>query len=350
MILLIAHADDDGVPPVARRLAELGAPYVQFDPRTAPSLARVDVEHSRRGLVTRTLRFGDTTLDLSEVCAVWNRAKLRPIADAGVTPDQAWWVAENFVRVLLDLYERIDCVWMPERPSASHNPFRARKETDPAWDLLSTRHPEPSANNKHYQFDVATELGFSVPRTLVTNVPERFLAFYEECGGQVISKRAANVNASRKGEDVGLYTYPVQRRDLIDYQSVRYAAVVFQERVPKQVELRVTVVGRQVFAAEIRSQESARLQTDWRHYATYGNAQHYSPHVLPADVERRCADLVSALGLCFGALDLILTPDGDYVFLEVNLHGQYLWIEEITGMPISNAIAEFLVDASRVSA
>ena len=77
------------------------------------------------------------------------------MADARVKPNQAWWVAENYVRVLLDLYECMDCLWLPERPSANLNPFRARRETDDAWDVLAQRNPAPSANNKFRQLELA---------------------------------------------------------------------------------------------------------------------------------------------------------------------------------------------------
>ena len=54
--------------------------------------------------------------------------------------------------------------------------------------------------------------------------------------------------------------------------------------------------------------------------------------------------LMKALKINFGAIDMILTPEGEYVFLEVNPNGQWGWIEKLTGMPISQAIADVLSD------
>jgi glutathione synthase/RimK-type ligase-like ATP-grasp enzyme len=51
---------------------------------------------------------------------------------------------------------------------------------------------------------------------------------------------------------------------------------------------------------------------------------------------------VKRLGLCYGAIDMVLTPDGRYVFLEINPNGQYLWIENLTGLHISDAICALL--------
>src|SRR6185312_12158775 len=105
-------------------------------------------------------------------------------------------------------------------------------------------------------------------------------------------------------------------------------------------ELRITVVGRQVFAAEIHSQHSNHTRHDWRRYDRY--ATPYFRHELPGALQRRCIALVERMGLCYGAIDMVLTPDGRYVFLEINPNGQYLWIEQATGLPISDAICDLL--------
>src|SRR5207249_969990 len=117
-----------------------------------------------------------------------------------------------------------------------------------------------------------------------------------------------------------------------------------QSYVPKHVELRITVVGQLVFAAEIHSQESNHTRYDWRQYDFYETP--YFVHKLPSAVASRCVQLVERLGLCYGAIDMILTPDERYVFLEINPNGQYLWVEEATGLPISEAICNLLMDGS----
>ncbi len=42
-------------------------------------------------------------------------------------------------------------------------------------------------------------------------------------------------------------------------------------------------------------------------------------------------------------LDIIVTPDDEYVFLECNADGAWLGVEERTGMKISAAVAELLM-------
>jgi len=119
---------------------------------------------------------------------------------------------------------------------------------------------------------------------------------------------------------------------------------VFQEYIPKALELRISIVGHQVFAAAIYSQMTERTKHDWRRYDLEKTP--HAVYILPAGVERACIDIVQHYGLAFAAIDMVVTPQGDFVFLELNPNGQWLWIERLTGQPISDAIADMLVRAA----
>src|SRR5262249_3569975 len=140
------------------------------------------------------------------------------------------------------------------------------------------------------------------------------------------------------------YTEVVSRRDVGYAEAIRYCPLIFQAYVPKRVELRITVVGQQVFAAEIHSQQTNHTRHDWRHYDFHRTP--YFAHPLPAEVQQCCLRLVERLGLCYGAIDMVLTPKGRYVFLEINPNGQYLWVEQETGLPISDALCDLLMSGS----
>ena len=86
---------------------------------------------------------------------------------------------------------------------------------------------------------------------------------------------------------------------------------------------------------------------DWRRY-DFGHVKH-EPCELPPEIVKKLLQAMRIWDLQFGAIDMILTPKGDYVFLEVNPSGKWGWIEAITGMPISKAIADLLVDPTAYS-
>jgi glutathione synthase/RimK-type ligase-like ATP-grasp enzyme len=113
--------------------------------------------------------------------------------------------------------------------------------------------------------------------------------------------------------------------------------VIFQRFVPAVADLRITVVDGEVFVAEIRS--------DADHQVDYRPGLHLA-RVRPATVPDTVADglrqLMKLLNVSFGAIDMRLTPDGDYVFLEINPAGEYLFVSRRTGQPIPQAIAAAL--------
>jgi glutathione synthase/RimK-type ligase-like ATP-grasp enzyme len=91
---------------------------------------------------------------------------------------------------------------------------------------------------------------------------------------------------------------------------------------------------------EIDSQSDPDSLVDWRHG---GTALDHEVHQLPDGIARLCLELCSDYGLRFGAIDLALRPDGGYTFFEVNPNGQWAWIEQITGLPLSSALADLLL-------
>jgi len=203
------------------------------------------------------------------------------------------------------------------------------------------------AELKAAQLSLAGSLGFELPPTLFTNNPKDFLEFYREHNGNIVSKLTGPSFYKFNGETFNRFTQVVSKRDVAYARAIRFAPVIFQAYVPKRVELRITVVGRKVFAAEIHSQHSNHTRHDWRRYDRYGTP--YFPHELPENISHLCLKLVERLGLCYGAIDMVLTPDGRYVFIEINPNGQYLWVENATGLPISDSICDLLISGDGMS-
>jgi glutathione synthase/RimK-type ligase-like ATP-grasp enzyme len=215
-------------------------------------------------------------------------------------------------------------------------------------DCLWVNHPLEDGRSRYklLQLQVANEVGLQVPRSLVTTEPEAVKQFYEECNGKMIHKVLGWPYFSEDDPEAPtskmVYTNMVDLNK-VDVSRVQYCPCFFQEYVEKDVELRVTVVGERVFACEIHSQKSANPRThiDWRNYSL-----HDTPHVaatLPAHVEEACRQFVRKLNLQYSALDLIRRPDGEYIFLESNPGGQYGWIEVLSGLPITEALADLLI-------
>jgi glutathione synthase/RimK-type ligase-like ATP-grasp enzyme len=137
----------------------------------------------------------------------------------------------------------------------------------------------------------------------------------------------------------------VKPEDLADLSGLSICPATFQELLPKSLEIRVTVVGNRVMSAAIDSQVSARAAHDWRRDGVrmIHDWQHYQ---LPLDVEEKILRVMDHFSLNYGAIDIILTPDGRHVFIELNPCGEFFWLERAPGLPISDAIAELLLGHS----
>lgn len=319
MILILTACFDLHADVVTKRLRARSAEFIRFDPVEFPTGAELSVRYSALGQIDRLLRLGTTSVDLDALTAVWYRCPQVPAPHEEITDRRSRALVvgegEHFVQ---DVWNSLDCIWLP-----AHRSVCLR------------------AQFKATQLRVAGAVGFELPPTLFTNSPDDFVEFYCKHNGNIVSKLAGFSFFKTMGPSFGRYTEVVSKRDVAYAKAVRFCPMIFQAYVPKLLELRITVVGKQVFAAEIHSQRTNHTRHDWRRYDHYETR--YLPHELPQDVATSCLRLVEELGLCYGAIDMVITPDRRYVFLEINPNGQYLWIEEATGLPISDAICDLLM-------
>ncbi len=319
MILVVTEAGDRTANQVIDRLLARGAEVARFNPADFPSRASISITLDAKGRRAVTLIHAGAKIDLHRLDALWYRRPQGPVPHDEIADEAVRrYLEAECAHHLWDVWNLLDCRIVPATPSVI-----AR------------------ADLKAAQLAMAGSVGFELPPTLVSNDPDEFLDFCQRHQGKVISKAPGPSFNGHFANQVARYTEPVARRELGHAQSIRFGPVIFQAYVPKRIELRITVVGRQVFAAEIHSQASKRARHDWRHY-DLANTPH-ARHTLPSEVERCCVRLVQQLGLCYGAIDMVLTPQGRYVFLEINPNGQYQWIEQLTGLPISEAICDLLM-------
>ena len=147
------------------------------------------------------------------------------------------------------------------------------------------------------------------------------------------------------GEAYAIYTTRVEAGDLADDAALAACPALYQEEIPKAYELRVTVVGERVLACRIDSAAVEAARVDWR--AAGRDAVPHTAVELDEPLAARCRALTRRLGLRMAGLDLIVTPAGEAVFLELNAAGQWAWIEEATGLPIAAALADELLAGAR---
>lgn len=203
-----------------------------------------------------------------------------------------------------------------------------------------------SASSKMLQLKIARCLGMRTPDTCFSNNKASIKAFAERYD-MVCLKSIDNDNIWFDNElrEHILYAKAITSESLLTLKDDAFAQTVsyIQKYIEKDFELRVTVIETKIFACKIDSQKMNQDSglIDWRQGLDHG--LRHSEYILPQYVADFCVAFLKKLNLKFGCFDFIVTPKQEYVFLECNPNGQWLWIEHETGMEISKCIAETLV-------
>jgi glutathione synthase/RimK-type ligase-like ATP-grasp enzyme len=314
-VLILSNLEDVHAQAVMSALAARHAPVElidlsEFPTRLALSLA---FEDGRRRFQLR-LR-GGGTLDLDAVEAVWWRRPQPFRPPAGLDQAGQQLVFSESMTVFQGLYQALDA-------------FRIN---EPARDAV--------ASHKPYQLALAQQIGLDIPPTLMTNDVEEARVFWRRHEGEVIYKQFRALPIAWRE------TRRLKPADESQADAVAHAPVIFQKHVPAVADLRVTAIAGEFFAAAA-DVSNAEYPQDIR----LNLAVKYAPHDLPQDVTAKLLELMRRLGLVYGAIDLRLTPEGRYVFLEINPAGQFLYVEYATRQPIAAALAKALLEKRAYSA
>jgi glutathione synthase/RimK-type ligase-like ATP-grasp enzyme len=247
-----------------------------------------------------------------------------------------------------------DVVWNRLKPvslteTSDADMFVARERHDFVMSAVACFIPferrlnDPWAQNlarlKPFQLALAREVGLDIPKTIVTDGAAHVLSFFDD--DEAMIYKPVTWLATLQGEV--LFTNRIGRAAVAAAaDAISRAPGIYQAEIPKACEYRVTIVDDTVFAVRIYSQDRADTVVDWRrnHFALK-----YERVTLPAAVEQALFEIMRRCRLRFGAFDLIERPTGEFVFLEVNPAGNWLWLEDRLELPISDRIVAALLEA-----
>jgi len=281
-------------------------------------------------------RANNRWVDVRDIAAVWYRRPLPFQLPEHLTHDESVFARKELSEYLRGLWMSMNCYWI-DRP-----------------------HLLRQADYKIEQLTRAKQFGFDIPRTIITNEPQKVRDFYHTCSGSMIykvlstpslmsdeslmDKSRYDTEDEQASDDLIVKTTIIGEPELELLDTIRLTPSLFQEYVPKRYELRVTVIGDEVFAAEIHSQERAETMIDWRDYSV---PIPYCKAVLPPELMDRCLKFVKSYGLNYSAMDMIYTPDGKYVFVENNPSGQFLFVEhQVPELKMKKALSDCLMRGS----
>jgi hypothetical protein len=312
MILAVSHPEDAHTGPVMKAVARMGWRCELLDLATMPGQVQFSFSAGRTVNGASFTSVGGTHLDAAEIGAVWWRRPRPYVMDPALSPPFTAYATAQ-------VHAALSGVWGSLRASWMNDPWRDER-----------------AGHKPMQLAAAAGAGLVVPPTLITCEADDARAFLEELGDRLVIQKPL-----RPTETVMRPTRLVTEGDRNRLDDLRLAPAILQAYVPG-TDIRVTAAGSRLFATAIDARDTSSPQ-DFR--PAYAQAR-VKPCELPAHVADGVRSLLLTLGLRYAALDFRRTDDGQYFFLEANPAGQWLFLEDRTGQPITRAVAEALVEAA----
>lgn len=312
-VLIITNDDDVHADAVIEELNRRDVPVFRFNPEQFPHSYSMSIE-VRDGYIDGEIRTANQRVALNDICAAWYRRSRNLFA---ATPELVVGKLDNYVKVqamatMAALCEGLQTLWVG-------HPHKLRR-----------------ADVKALQLAEASKAGLKTPATLTSNDPTQVAAFAEALGDTACAIKpliAVAVNEEREYRLPLTTTLP--RGHALG--SVSLAPTMFQPYIDKAFELRCVVMGEKIFCARLNSQANELTRKDWR----AGEPEH-EVFSLPEHVKASIRRLMRSFDINFASIDLIVTPTGEYVFLDLNPNGQWLWLEVEAGLPLVAGMADLL--------
>lgn len=315
MILVLTEKNDAHASILIDKLKADNIPYFRFNLDTK-SLEKTLVTFKNNVWTIKT-EVGEITHD--KVKCVWNRRTFVQLMLNEQTKNYKFNIWKNeWNKTLLGLYFYLkDVKWL--------NYYRKNHK----------------AENKYFQLKLAENVGFNIPEYLLSNNKKEVLEFGKKHDKVVLKLLNQEFYKIANRQYVGFYVNVIPFEKLLEFSDEEENPIFLQEYIEKDYEVRYTVVGDEHLVCKIDSQKSEIAKMDWRRYDLAN-----TPHSIitpPDEIKNKVNLLMKEFDLIFGALDFIVTKDNSWYFLEINPSGQYLWIEDLTGLKITDAIKNKLI-------
>lgn len=316
-VLILTNNQDCHAKVIAEGLTKKGALAIQWFPEEYLLNQKSHQSITSKGEHFITIQ-SNKTINLCDIDVVWDRRSRFPIVPQTIDPlDQKFIETENRLHM--------KSLWLTLGETAK-------------W--INPLHSVDKSNSKIFQLREAARIGLIIPKTIITNDKEAIIEFIElNLPHGPLYKTFSPAHWKVNDVVYGCYSTAITPHMLSSEVCMALTPGIYQKIVKKRFEVRITFFKNEYIAVKIHNSE----ELDWR---ILNNSPKFklSPIKIPLDIENKCISLMQSLGIVFGCFDFIVTPSDEYVFLEVNPMGQFLWIEEILpALKLADKFCEFLL-------
>jgi len=306
LLLILTSTEDFAADYLITALLDRDLPYFRLN---SEDIAQAEIEFELSATrQTRRFAVGGRAFDFAEVTSVWYRRTIHPLPAPGLDHGESRFVAGELRHLVGGLVLDQSVQWV-----------------NPIFETARAEH-------KLFQLRLANAIGLKTPRTIVSSDAATLRRFVQANAEGTICKPIYHGLLVSGRERFAVYTRAIDADAIDSEMHFRVCPVLLQERIPKGADLRVTIIGEAVFAVEIVGDKESLL--DWR---KPDSSVVYKLTSVPDDIVRSCRQLLSSLGLVYGAFDFVRTPDRQFYFLEVNPTGEWAWLEDQLGLPMREA-------------
>lgn len=305
-VLVLTCEEDVTADLVIKRLVEQGTPVMRVDPENFPGRVDLTARSDAGGGWAGHLATEHHRIELADIRSIWRR---RPGDPGHLATSHREWIALESEHAFYGILRALDAPWMNHPDAINRSRYKA------------------------WQLRLADRVGFKTPTTLLANVPgaaEEFAA-----SAPLIVKSVSG----RHPENPPLTMSTCAVPEGADFSGVAASATCLQQQIDKVADLRLTVVGEQMFPCFISTKDHT---LDWRFLPVEECT--WSIESIPDYIRVGVVEYMEAAGLAYAAFDFAVDADGTFWFLEANVNGQFGFVEIATGAPISQAIADWLTD------
>jgi ATP-GRASP peptide maturase of grasp-with-spasm system len=325
-VLIISSEDDRTTNDVIDWLLSFGVPVIRVNDSSVITIRKIELNNSAENICLEIDYPGfpekKVHFDLTTVTSVWYR------------------------RGRIDLHPQALYREMQAANSAELNFFRYIEKTNLYLENFIYRFLKKEVRsvnsffdnykNKLFHLFLAKQSGLNIPKSIITDNTDEIFSFLDK--SPTITKAIPPGLLHANAGDYSGYTSELTSDTLPD-RNFSYS--LLQEKLEKKFELRIFYLEGEFFTAAIFSQADKQTAVDFRRY-NRKKPNRCVPYRLPELLKTKLTSFMKACHLASGSIDVVVTKENEYVFLEVNPIGQFRQVSEPCNYYLEKRVAQFL--------
>jgi len=331
MLLILSDESDSSTNSVINWLNYFAVSYKRINDTSRLSLENLQLGNkdiSWELILQEAFSTKTTKIKISEITSFWYRR-------GELTFDKYTFIGDNPKhKPIIDQYRKHLFKQQSDIVNLLYNTLKKRKHIGCFYDNYTV---------KLYNLMVAMECGLNVPPSIVVTKKDDLLQFIKKYN-QCITKGIQHNGFFIPGElDVSCNTKVIKATDLEQVPSV-FAPSLVQQYIDKSFELRIFYLDEKCYSAAIFSQQDEKTKIDFRNY-NEERPNRIVPYLLPCDIENKLTRFMKSINMKSGSIDLIVSQNMEYVFLEINPIGQFEWISSACNYQVEKLFATYFKNA-----